>query len=59
MLTVVVSFAVFIRKHRWGATDKVALSLPGDELAPQPLINWTNAIDIDALRSRSGRGSRS
>ncbi len=34
---------------RWGATDEeIVLALPGDELAPQPLIHWTNAIDVNA-----------
>jgi hypothetical protein len=48
--TLVSSFALFIpQTSRWGATDaEVALKLPGDELAPRPLINWTNAIDINA-----------
>lgn len=33
----------------WGATpEEVARRLPGDELAPEPLLNWTNAIEINA-----------
>jgi hypothetical protein len=49
MLTLVFSFAVVLSQiPRWGATDaEVALSLPGDELAPQPIVSWTNAINID------------
>jgi hypothetical protein len=35
--------------HRWGATDEeVASALPGDDLLPQPIVNWTNSITIDA-----------
>jgi hypothetical protein len=34
---------------RWGATaDEVNSVQPGDELTSDPLINWTNAISIDA-----------
>jgi hypothetical protein len=34
---------------RWGATlEEVVRPLPGDGLAPRPLLNWTNAIDVDA-----------
>ena len=33
----------------WGAAPGEALmGLPGDELAPHPLLNWTNVIEIDA-----------
>jgi hypothetical protein len=44
------SFAAVIPAiHRWGATDaEVAQVLPGDELLPNPLVAWTNAITIDA-----------
>ncbi len=35
--------------HRWGATrEELTLSLPGDELFTDPLIQWTHAITIDA-----------
>ena len=34
---------------RWGATDaEVARTYPGDELVPDPWVNATRAIDIDA-----------
>ena len=41
----------FIRSwyNHWGATNiEVALSLPGDELVPQPLLGYTRAITIQA-----------
>jgi hypothetical protein len=41
--------AVLPAIDRWGATDaELARALPGDELAPQPIVSWTNAIDISA-----------
>lgn len=34
---------------RWGATDEeVAMTLPGDELTPEPQLNATHAITINA-----------
>ena len=49
-LTLSLAFAVCMAQiPTWGATPaEVAQALPGDELAPQPLLNWTNAIDIAA-----------
>lgn len=49
-LTLAGAFAVFMAQiPTWGASaDEVARGLPGDELAPLPLLNWTNAIDIAA-----------
>jgi hypothetical protein len=36
-------------QHRWGATDEeVYRALPGDELVPQPDLQWTRAITIQA-----------
>jgi hypothetical protein len=38
---------------RWGASDaEVALALPGDELLPRPLVDWTTATTIDAPPDR-------
>jgi hypothetical protein len=50
LLTLIVSFAVAMSQFpRWGATAaETRLALPGDELAQHPLINWTNAININA-----------
>src|SRR4029079_14540166 len=50
LLTLVLSFTVaFTQILGWGATDQeVARALPGDDLAPHPIVNWTNAIDIKA-----------
>jgi hypothetical protein len=44
------SFAAVIPAiHRWGAEDEeVSLALPGDELLPEPLVLWTNAVTINA-----------
>lgn len=49
-LTLAASFSVFIPQTvSWGATnEEVALALPGDSLAPQPVVNWTNALTINA-----------
>jgi hypothetical protein len=51
---VVAGFAVAMPAiTRWGATDaEVALSLPGDELLPKPLVDWTTATTIDAPPDR-------
>jgi hypothetical protein len=50
VLTLVLSFAIAISWiPSWGATDaEVARAQPGDELTPHPIINWTNAININA-----------
>jgi hypothetical protein len=46
--------AVYVRRIRpwhvrWGATDReVERSLPGDDLVPDPKINTTHAVTIDA-----------
>lgn len=49
-LLLIVGFAYVLQIiPTWGATpDEVALSLPGDEIVPNPLVNWTHAITIDA-----------
>ena len=49
-LVLAVAFAAITPQlSRWGATaDEVARRLPGDELAPRPQIQWTNAASIDA-----------
>lgn len=49
-VTLVVTFSLALALiPQWGATpEELALTLPGDELAPRPLLNWTNAIDIAA-----------
>src|SRR5512146_440105 len=34
---------------RWGATDdETYRSLPGDDLVPDPKLNWTHAVTVDA-----------
>lgn len=50
VVTLVVTFGLALAfVPRWGATaEEVALVLPGDDLAPDPLLNWTNAIHINA-----------
>jgi hypothetical protein len=50
IVTLGVSFAPALwQVPHWGATPaEVVLTLPGDELAPRPLLNWTNAIAINA-----------
>jgi hypothetical protein len=50
IVTLFVAFAWAVAQiPSWGATPaEVALVLPGDELAPKPLLNWTNAIEINA-----------
>lgn len=50
LLTLVVAFGLALATvPRWGATtEELALVLPGDELAPEPLLNWTNAVNINA-----------
>lgn len=49
-VTLVAAFGwAFAQIPTWGATPaEVARRLPGDDLAPDPLLLWTNAIDIDA-----------
>ena len=46
----IVAFAVIIPWiHTWGATpQEVALQYPGDETCPQPIVNWTHGITINA-----------
>jgi hypothetical protein len=35
--------------HYWGATDQeIARSMPGDELLPNPTVEWTHGVTIDA-----------
>ncbi|HEY3343845.1 MAG TPA: hypothetical protein VGJ97_02890 [Anaerolineaceae bacterium] len=43
-------FAITLSQiHTWGATPgEVSRTFPGDELAPQPVVLWTHAIDIAA-----------
>jgi hypothetical protein len=41
------------RLHHWGATDaEVRRTLPGDEMIPQPALNYTLAITIKAAGRR-------
>lgn len=48
VLVVTIGIAVAVIPT-WGATPgEVLMRLPGDELAPKPLLNWTNTIEIDA-----------
>ncbi len=49
-VVLVVTFGVALAAiPTWGAAPGEALTrLPGDELAPRPLLNWTNVIEIDA-----------
>lgn len=49
-VTLVVCFSVLLaRVPTWGATAaEAARPLPGDEYADNPVINWTNAVTIDA-----------
>lgn len=50
LVVLILSFALFLPAFaRWGATAEEVNSIqPGDELTTEPLINWTNAIAIDA-----------
>ncbi len=49
-IALVGGFAVFMTQMpHWGATvAEVAQALPGDEILPMPLVNWTNARTINA-----------
>ena len=51
VMVLIVTFGIALAViPTWGAAPGEALmGLPGDELAPRPLINWTNVIEIDAL----------
>lgn len=43
--------------HRWGATtEEHAMSLPGDELVPEPAIVATRAVNIEASPNECGLG---
>ena len=50
LLTLLVVFSLLLPlAHRWGATpEEIQSYMPGDELLDQPLVDWTNAITIDA-----------
>ncbi len=50
LAVVVLGFVlVFSTIHTYGATaEEVALELPGDDLYPEPVVNWTHAVTIDA-----------
>jgi deazaflavin-dependent oxidoreductase (nitroreductase family) len=51
--TVATYLALRERLHRWGATDAdQARPLPGDDLIPQPNLDYTLAITIDAPPDR-------
>ncbi len=49
-VTLIVGFSILSTlTPRWGATPaEVDQPLPGDELLPNPIIDWTNARTIDA-----------
>lgn len=47
--TLVLSPVLRSRYNRWGATGaETGRSLPGDELVPQPMLDYTRAITIEA-----------
>jgi hypothetical protein len=51
-MQLLLSPALYRWRRRWGATaEEVALSLPGDELVPEPEWSYNHAITIHAPRS--------
>jgi hypothetical protein len=50
LLVLTLSFGLVLQAiEQWGATETEVSSVqPGDELTTDPLLNWTNAISIDA-----------
>lgn len=48
VFTLGVAFTILLPSaHRWGATKaELSQALPGDELLDQPIVKWTNAMEI-------------